>query len=504
MRDLYMNQDKPEEIVVITSQDGVWREEKVPLTGLGLISLAVKFEGEKDPDIERTWSPFQWGRMFKEKLYPGFEESMKELRIVDDRITQFSKELNYLADLMPNDPTKLADIALILIEIQQRLSSIVEAGSQVKPFKDRRVSDFYGRFHVKIPENLRTSRASSEDDDGKVATAGLIGDFVDFIGKAIFEYTDAETREMKRVVKHLMETTKQTVSSVNRTLNDMLDARKTGDIDKYIELIKFIGKEQAELRKEFDVVYDAYLKEPHERALQLEAQAEAEAKARGEKYQKTHEELSAGEDGLTVVEVDDPAPEEAAPLEAAEDAEEPPTALIPGGTGAAQMRHPESGMELSEPVVELGEGELTSEEQRAVEQARVPEAVVQPESGEEIESLHPDKPLPEPEVEEKAPITQRVPVLPPQPAEEPAQEGLIVAPTLEQTQQYGRQVRMQLETVLTKASHARFLNKLAKIAETENKYVVAAFMAKYSDELEDIDPEASAALLKAAQEISND
>ena len=85
-----MHQDKPKEIVVITSQDGVWREETIPLLGLGLLSLGVLFEGDPTPGVERGWSPFQWGRMYKEKMSPGFQEGMRELRTVDDNISRFS------------------------------------------------------------------------------------------------------------------------------------------------------------------------------------------------------------------------------------------------------------------------------------------------------------------------------------------------------------------------------------------------------------------------------
>lgn len=62
----------------------------------------------------------------------------------------------------------------------------------------------------------------------------------------------------------------------------------------------------------------------------------------------------------------------------------------------------------------------------------------------------------------------------------------------------------EVELAMTKVAHARFLERLGKIAETENKYVVAAFMAKYSEELEETDPQASERLLRAALSISND
>ena len=116
-------------------------------------------------------------------------------------------------------------------------------------------------------------RKASDENDGKIAQGGLIGDFVQFIGRKLFELTDTDTREMKRVVQHLLTTTKQIVESTNKTLHEMLQSRKTGDVAKYIEGVQFIAKEQKGFREEFDAVYDSYLKEPYEHALALEQQA---------------------------------------------------------------------------------------------------------------------------------------------------------------------------------------------------------------------------------------
>lgn len=561
-----MNQDKLEEITVITSQDGIWREEKVPLTGLGLLSLAAKFVGEKDPDIERSWSPFQWGRMYKEKMSPGFEVSMKDLRTIDDNIRNFSNELNYLTDILPRDPTKLPDIALILIEIKQRLDSIVEAGKQLKPAKDKKLTDFYGRFHIKIPPRFRTA---SEIGDGKIANAGLIGDFIKWVGKAIYELTDSETREMKRVVNHLLETTRSTVKDINRTLDDMLSARKTGDIDKYIEDVKFIAQEQADFKREFSSVYDAYLKVPYEHALEMEEAAKREAEEQGKVFKPSNEEVSVGPAGVEIREVESPpTPAEADPIGQAQRAEEgplpeegkpiygPPPPVVEGLPTPPMEPVPDTGITRISPVELAQERDqgfppsIQVEEPRrvrqptpiGVEEAK-PESEIKvelPPGGMEVERFSPgisaEPPISEPPISVGPPISEP-------PVSEPPKAYRRIAPPVssvppvdvrlgpvggESTPSSGsplpleappekkprkkrkpaerkqKNTSIEIQDAMVKVSHARFLTRLGKIAETENKYIVAAFMAKYSEELEETNPQASAALLRAAQELSND
>jgi len=65
-------------------------------------------------------------------------------------------------------------------------------------------------------------------------------------------------------------------------------------------------------------------------------------------------------------------------------------------------------------------------------------------------------------------------------------------------------VYSKVELAITKVAHTRFLKELEEIAETQNKYIVAAFMARYSEQLEDTNPHAAKELLKAAQSIAND
>jgi len=328
---------------------------------------------------------------------------------------------------------------------------------------------------------------------------------------------------MKRVVKHLLDTTNSTVKNINRTLDEMRSARKTGDIDKYIESVKFISKEQADFKREFSAVYDAYLKVPYEHALALEEEAKQEAAERGEVFKPSHEEVSIGADGkIDVIEVDDPPPEEVEPLEAAEDAEEPRGEFSPPPEGveySPQAMEPPTDSELPPTrIVDVEQAQLTDPE-TAPSTVHVPPPV-----GEE--PVPPTQRSQQLGVSPKAPPSSEMDISPSQPIPQPKPESEPPYKMDPETgewsdkpskQQVGPRLRIeevepqlppglgaQIEKAMTKASHARFLDRLTKIADTENKYIVAAFMAKYSEELEDTNPKASAALLKAAQEISND
>ena len=68
----------------------------------------------------------------------------------------------------------------------------------------------------------------------------------------------------------------------------------------------------------------------------------------------------------------------------------------------------------------------------------------------------------------------------------------------------GIQPRASIEALLGKVAHKRFLDKLGAIAETENKYIIASFVSKYSEQFEDTNPQLAAELLQAALDIAND
>ena len=619
-----MHQDKPKEIVIITSQDGIWREEKISLAARPRATSEPLSGEEGPPDpgaerpgIDRGWSPFQWKRKYKEFASPGYESAMKGLRNADNRIARFSDELNYLANLLPSDPTKLPDIALILIEIKQRLDSIVTAGRQVTPAKDKKLQDFYGRFRVKIPKNLRTP--------GKIATAGLIGDFVRFLGKKIFEYTDTDIREMKRVVKHLLNTTKQTVKTINKVLDDMRSARKTGDIDKYIEGVRFISKEQGDFRREFSAVYDSYLKDAYQHAYALEQEEKAKAKAEGREHEESFDDVSFEKGELTVNDSPiSPTEEQVAPLDEAAKADKSPDTVRDSAISEEHQQAIKQFEEHAEKILEMQRSQpdlidmkqvqknlqraqealgLTPEEvaetrvwQRLTQTVDMPPPLTVDMPPEDFEGTRQvdmgDVVRREQEAEdqEHAALLQKFHALRRDYGDEPAIDWWrrqMKTPVLDETihdfgldqtiHDFGLDQTMRqpapnrpgaelgetlpsgvadprmeavegrppsssepevspyanpnapkhlrvdkdaiqppfaddghpslasdVEVAMAKVAHTRFLSELGEIAEKENKYIVAAFMARYSEELEKTNPHASAALLRAAQEISND
>ncbi len=359
--------------------------------------------------------------------------------------------------------------------------------------QDSKLQDFYGRFHVKIPKDLRTP--------GKIATAGMIGDFVHFVGRKVFEWTDTDIREMKRVVTHLLNTTKQIVDLTNNTLKEMRSARKLGNIDEYVEGIRLIGKEQSSFKREFSDVYNSYLKEPYEHAYKLDQEKRVKDEAEGR--ETPYEEVVFAADGqANVIEVDSPPLDETDPLQAAEDAEDSPK--------GSESEIPDT---VKQTPVEIGDSPPTTRSPQTQPQNLGDPIAVIPES--QPSASEPD--IVEPDVAEPQPNDTLVEV---GGEETPPSSDLKIDPKSDPKSKIikefpagvpgygnaddGHPVLSSVEIAMTKVAHTKFLSELGKIAEKENKYIVAAFMAKYSEELEDTNPQASAALLKAAQEISND
>ena len=571
MSNISVPNGKSQEITIITSQDGIWKEEK--------LSFAQ----------EHAYSPWQWKRMFKEQVSSAYHSSMQELKKVDNIINTFASELNYLLKLLPSDPTKLADIALIIIEIKQRIDSIIEVGQHVTSPSADKIKEFCGRFNIKIPKHLRTAET---DSDEKIATAGILGSFVRQVGKVLHHLTDTDIREMKISVKHLLNITRQTVKSINQTLKDMRSARKTGDIERYIQDVQFISQEQLDFKDEFSTIYDTYLKGAYEYAVDKELEAKQRAEERGERFVPKREEVSIDDRGnLDVIEVnlppeESPAISEEQPevnalpptvMQQPELSQKKPHYITPSALQRLPLYETPNYSEIpptpQTPVTkdtdweqvykkELGLDEEYSKQRQLLEnlgpQGRGSEPVLQQFQGGEPSSqfeltppsepdttrwyertmrspvfeVNPNKQQPSPEVEvqmsQPDPETVRHTMRgPAQPIKEythtptmrgpiqrerfevglsgqpPSSSELNIAPSQQEVNINPiHEYSSKIEEALIRVSHTRFLNKLNKIATTENQYIVAAFIAKYSEKLENINPYASAALLKVAQEIS--
>jgi len=66
---------------------------------------------------------------------------------------------------------------------------------------------------------------------------------------------------------------------------------------------------------------------------------------------------------------------------------------------------------------------------------------------------------------------------------------------------YPKEKVANVEELVIKRSHTLFFNELKKVAATQNKGLMAAIMCKYSEQIEEIDPEMSIKLLQQAEKL---
>jgi hypothetical protein len=447
-----MQSDQLKEITVIVAENGTWREEKVSLGA-----------SRGDREFGKSYSPWQWKRMYREHASDTYGEAMDALRDADNKIRGFSNELKYFISLLPKDPTKLPDIALILGAIDKKLSDIKGAGEGIKDVRNKSLSDFYGSFSIEMPSHLK------QDAQPKVATASLIGDFISYLGRKIFEYTDPEIREMKRAVSHLIGTTQMLVKSIDSYLDDMLKARKTGDVAAYIDSLKLIAQDQAEFKTEYSKVYDAYLKESYIAAIT--------------EYQSKHGDVKPEQEKVHI-EQDESGEGHVVPSEEMEDVPSEDEAI------AEERVRRQQAIDMSREEGAIPEAPPSQEP--PAEQPEAPEAPAPPPAEQ--------TPSSKPKQEGPSEIDQRLS----EGVTNTEEEQKDNTPDINKQIIEALQAKSSTELILDKAENARFLARLGRIAETENKYIVAAFMAKYSEALEDSNPKASEELLLAAQSILND
>lgn len=424
------------------------------------------YKGVRDTgrDLRESVSPMRW---ISEKVFSGFGEQMEALREVDDQIQNWTHDLDNCLDRAEDAKKqgKILDVVFWLSQINNRLGLVSSKGKELSNLHEKDLAEFYGQTDHGVQEDYFTS------GEGKIVEAGII----DGLGRRITNWKMQQMyrkrlADQNRAVKQLLSSATMLVNKVENRLAIMSKARANGDIARYMAAITDISKQQAQFEAFFRQQFDAHFSQLVE-ALKRREKEIAENQAQG--VPPTVDMVPETEDmPQDPPEAPPPIPQTipAEPYFAPEsDALSTPTPQpqpqVPAeSNGPAGMRDPvlvDMNQE-SEPTggEMFGPAETIDVNQKMLE----------------------DKSQPAP-----------------QPAPQAKQKG-------KGKKKEDKAITMrsaEFDMILLKKSHSDFYRELNKAASLENPVLLAQMMSKYSEQIEDLDPETSDELLTLAEAILN-
>lgn len=417
--------------------------------------------------LKERFMPSSWTRMFGEGLIGDYARKMDTLRDVDDRIHDWTKDLGSLVKEMRQAlrGNRFVDVAILLGQLNKKLKNVHEAGKEVKKIEESALKDFERKHDLDIPDDIL-----GMESGGLTTEAGFLSDLKrKWIAK---KFENAQKEKRKLALNSLVDKAERLAKSVRSHVNNLGTARAAGDIGRYVDYLKQISLEQKEFQSMFVPIYNLYLKPVVDQAIRERKEQEEFLEKN-----KSEEEARLSELGLkeapTVSEESAPSAEpemgpvirvkppvglgeRVAPMEA-----EAPEVGGESETLPASMpvQHNPSAFTMHGPV------EHKPEAFQGIPQASAPELALPPVS------------LPE----EKKKRTSRKKAPPAAPPETTAD--------------------MEMNEILIKHNHSKFVMELVKIADNDDPYLMAAMLAKYAEQIEDTDLEKSLQLLAISEGI---
>jgi len=416
-------------------------------------------------------------RMLGESIISDYQDKMEILRSIDDQIYNWSKDLGTYVDLMEQayKSRRIMEFIGIVVKIDELLKNISSMEEQVfeisekawREFEQKR--SFEGTDYELADESLRERLTSlfpekkSEEIYGLEKQAGF---FSDLTRKWVYEKLRSQKQQQRdAALMDFVKFTKKTVEEVQTLIKQLHKYRASGDIGKYLDVLKFekkdktftedkisIQKLQKVFEKKFKDIYNKHLKE-----LVLQYSKEDES----EKDEPSSQAPS----------IDRIAP--AKPVEST--APQPAASAVP----------------VNPPLV--AEPGITSSESTAL--SSQPIVVTEP-----IIEQHQLPPVPELKVPfklNKDTIQKEIDQL-----KEHVDKMKKVNPSdLTYIAEKEKSIKELEEVLKSTASHINFITKLASCS---NQYEAAHELLKYSQKIEDQDLESSLKLLAIAEGLLDD
>lgn len=412
------------------------------------------------------------GRWIAEKVSPEFAEQMDVLRSVHEQVENWTKDLSNALD-KAQDARKLGkplDSIFWLGQINNRLKLVADEKTKLQDVQDKHLEEYFQTHEENIPDDY------FETGKHKIVEAGMLDD----LGRQLttWKFQRAHRNRLKEqdvALKKLLGLAKAAVGRTYALLKDMSVALGTGDIAHYLQSLEKVGKQQASFEAEFRSIYDRYFaamverirakkKEEAERAKKIKEDAEQRERDRLQQMQPQ----SSGDPSIpvtfddgtpsvpTVPSLDLPAAQPPQTSKSPEPSKPPQSSVVIDVSSPSSQDLPMSKMPVSKPP----------ETQPSTERKLFEESP----AGREAEW---ERRMKKKKVDEPPPTTRS-------------------------------KASTEMEQMILKMNHAKFQQELEKAAAAgKDPYFLAAMMLKYSEAIDEVDPQKSLELLSIAEGILN-
>lgn len=406
------------------------------------------------------------GRWISEKVFSGFAEQMENLREVDDQIQNWTHDLDNCLDKAEQAKSegRPLDVVFWLSQINNRLNLVSNKSKELHNLQDDDLAEFYSDSEHGVQDDYFTS------GEGKLVEAGLL----DGLGRKITNWKMQQMYRKKldaqnKAIDKLLSFATSLVDKVENRLGIMSVARGKGDIARYMAAISDISTSQAVFEKTFRGIYASHFSKLTEALKRREVQLKEESA-----QEPTQEKIPETMNEQIPVTVDDavPAtmnqapspeafeqfktPEQSSTTESKFDMYPEQPVTNPGSQGVSPLKDeydPSLILDVSPQYSETPSGEVQGPIQEIPVEVSKPKAV---------------KTKTKKKTEDAPPATSR--------------SG-------------------EVDQMINKKNHLMFYKQLEKAAKQENPHLLAMMMSKYSEMIEEIDPETSDELLTLAETI---
>lgn len=407
---------------------------------------------KKDAKPIRRWMTEHLapGRWIAERTSPEFAQQMNTLREVHDQVENWTKDLGSALD-RAQDARKLGkplDAVFWLGQINNRLKLVGDEKDKLKGIEEEHLEKYFEEHEEEIPDDY------FETGKHRIVEAGILDDLGRQLTTRKFQRAHRlRLKEQDLALKKLLGSAKTIVGRTYTLLREMSKAIGSGDVSRYIQILEIISKQQSNFESEFRAIYEKYFAGMAAKIKERRKQEEERStKIKEEAEQRERERL---ERGISP-----------------EISTSPPISEVPA---TAPMSGAFPNLEIEQPPT------LDPE-------------TLEPATREFI----PSEPKSSLVVDLSTPSSQDLP-LPSESENEEEFEGrrTLPSPTLRSG------AKTEIENMILKMNHTKFHNELQKAATKNDPYLLAAMMLKYSEMIDDVDPQKSLELLSIAEGILN-
>lgn len=257
-------------IFVSAGPDGLWIQKDA-----GKVTRTLNELNKKRKEMGR-WrqehiAPMRW---MSEKLFSGFGEQMEKLRGVDDEVRKWTRDLDNVLD-HARDARKQGrylDVLFWLNQINGRLQMAIDAGKELADVSDEHMDEYLSKtrhglqpdYTKKLkPEDILDPNQKFEDHVAATIMQEIIvqGGVVSDLSRELTTWKmhraySKRMAELKRGIEHLFNIAKATVGHIDSTMQNMVSARAKGDIADYLAGLDKISLFQSKFEKLFRATYE--------------------------------------------------------------------------------------------------------------------------------------------------------------------------------------------------------------------------------------------------------